>query len=230
MVQSMTNSNFQNEQTSHKHLLTCFFTESEKALSFLEEDHGFQTVKGLSEYQKGRQLIRPFGKNDSVVPPFWASIRYEKKDVSLELNYREEDFSLECMTYFNQTNRLELHSLLNAAQKSYDFTPGLILAQSQLLRGEIQALAQTIQEHHEDILLPEGPLIKKATLMREKQMEALIREHYQKELETARVQAAKAFQDENYTRVVEIYTPYEVYLPPADQKKLDKARAHILSS
>ncbi len=216
-----------NERKSYKNLLTCFFEESENSFGFLEAEHSFLSLSGLSEYKSGRQIIRSYTPQKPFPEHFWATARYETKNITIEINYKEEDFSLECLLYFNQIHRMQLHDFLNAAKKRPLFKTDLTLAQSKRLAKEIWLIGKTIQKYKDIILDPPPKIMEKAITMRESRLENLIRKHFKKDLQLATILAAKAFKEEDFAKVVMILTPYESYLSTTDLKKLEKARKHL---
>jgi len=207
-----------------KELLNCFFNECESRFRFLEQEYGYQYFSGLATLEGGRQVIRPY-KGQEVKAPFFATNRYEKNRRAIEISYGDEDYSLGAHIHIDFIHRLHVNDLLKAAQKDDTLVlPPLSARQPMPLKGGLGYISDLFKDNIKTLIDPPQRLTDKALNMRGKMMEEKIRQHYRTMMEAACNQAAKAYTQKDYARVIELYSPYEPDLSPADRKKLDKAR------
>lgn len=214
----------------HSNLLTCFFTECERQLRFLEQEHGFYYLSGLTRYHNGRQIIMPYQGQD-YTPPFFATTRYELGDLALEVTYSDETYRLEVQVFYNRIQRLQLHEILKAAKKMVWLRDQDFIASSpRALKKCIERIQAVLHKHGDLVLTPSDRLLEKAQAIRDTLLEQNIREQYKKDMHQASTLAARAFLQKEFPRVIELLSPYERDLGAADLKKLDQARKKILLS
>ena len=204
-------------------LISCFFNNCESKLSFLKEHHDFQPISGLVKYKHGRKLIRPY-RNGTIPENFWALSRFEKQDIAIEISYHREEYILESHIYFGFVNRYNLSDLTHAAKKADERldTQYGIGNESDLIE-KIHTLGRAIHAHSSIITSHNEKLLKRANTIRNKRIESLVRERYNRDKKQATEKAAKAFMEKDYKKVIELYHPYREDLKAIDLKKYKRA-------
>ena len=212
---------------SSRDLLACFFSECESRFRFLEQRHGYSYLSGLVEYRQGRQIITPY-QGEDILGSFRAVTRYEKDDLSLEILYGDAEYSVEGYAYFQHIYRLNLSEILSAVKKSdHDIRGNWLVTRKDMLEKTLNGMAESLRKHKRFFIDPNPKIIDRAMTMRSKRIEQAVREQYRKDIQHASTQAARAFMEKNFRRVVEIYSPYEKDLNAADLKKLMLARKNL---
>jgi hypothetical protein len=208
-------------------LLSCFFSECESRFRFLEVEHGFRYVSGLTSYHNGRQVLRPY-RGQETPNPFWATTRYEKGNYALEIVYGDSDYSIESYAYINMVNRLHIDELLKAGRKSELLSGNARnVSENISLEKALESLSDMYKNNPACIIDPEQHLIERAITMRGRLLEETIMRHYRDTIEVVSAQGARAYTQKDYERVVELLSPYEQYLTPSDLKKLARAKKKI---
>jgi hypothetical protein len=210
-------------------LLTCFFTGCEEHFGFLNI-HGFSFVSGLSEYRKGRRVFTPFCAPCTITAPFEAVALYEKNGTSFEIAYSGEHYTLDFHICYGHVHRFLLRDVFKAARKpafmKLDSPRAPTIA---ALENALQNAGKTVRKNTHVITEPNPKLIERTLTMHEKLVEEKVRAHYRRDMDQATQLAARAFAAKDYTRVIEILSPYERGLNAASLKKLDLARKILIN-
>ncbi len=160
---------------------------------------------------------------------FWAVMRYERGDGTIEITYGDKNFRLESHFYSGPVERYGLNDILQASQKP----PAVILPLSAVLeisflQSCIITLAETLHAHIDCFIEPSQHVLKRAGRIRRMFLEHRIREDYRRELEDASLKAARAFILEDYKAVIFWLRPYQKNLTRTDRKKLELAKERFL--
>ena len=210
-------------------LLTCFFKECEKQFRFLEENHGYTYLSGLTEYRQNYKIIVPYN-TQKVEEPFLGLTRYEKGDHAVEILYGDDDYILEMFIYINATMRFNLYDLMLAARRDvlFEQNPSWV-TQDTRIHDLVRHFAKSMRADSALFLTPSDRLVNRALTMRSKIMEQSIRAHLKKSVETATHKAAQAFVQKDFKQVIEILEPFQEHLGSADIKKLKLAKQQLKS-
>lgn len=220
----------QNGKTSKTALLTCFFSECESRFHFLKQDHGYSSLKGLTEYRNNLKIIKPY-QGQEPAQPFSAIIRYERKKQAFEINYGDKDDSLEFYIYFDSINRLTLSDILSLTKKRTS-APGTLrwIKEPDQLKAGIKTIATTLETHIDCLTEPSPAFIEHALISHEKRLEHAIRKQYKKDMLQACKMAAKAYRQQEYIEVVRLLKPFEKHLGLGALKKLILSRKKIIGN
>ena len=218
---------------SAQDLLSCFFSECERHFRFLEQKHNFGYLSGLVEYQRNYKIIKPF--QDKVALPnaredFTAITRYERDEMAIEIGFSKIQLSIEGHVYFDPVQRFEFSEVLTAAKKHAQGIGGDIgLTHEDMIASALEDMAKDMKTHIKYFVKPQNKLIERAQVIRSKRIEHAVREHFKTLLEDTSRDAARAFMNKDYKKVMTLLQPFEPYLPNADMKKLILARKHLLA-
>lgn len=212
-------------------LLRSFFSECERCFRFLEERHGYSFFCGLVEYKNNYKIIRPINlKGPSVEGPFTAVTRYEKNHRAIEITYSSGQFSIEAHAFYNPIDRYALSEIMAAARKPESRLEGdWGINDDMLIQDTIGALANHLEKHAQIILKPTEKLLNRAMTIRHQRLEQAIRQKHQSNIEMACRNAAKAFRQKDYRKVIQLLEPYKRYLKRSELKKLERAKKYLLS-
>src|SRR5262249_25448130 len=108
--------NFRTGTAHHtpQNLLGCFFAACEKAFRFLEQEHGFTYLSGLTEYRMGRRIFTPWNPRITVSSAFTAATLYEKDNISIEIFFQGESSTLDFHFCYTPPHRFEFAEIINA--------------------------------------------------------------------------------------------------------------------
>jgi len=217
-------------QLSANELLRCFFSECERHFRFLEERYGYSFICGLAEYQKNYKIIKPL--NDQKVDgSFLAVTRYEKDERAIEICFGNEQFLIEAYTFYNPFDRFELSEILTAARKDNEQLAGdWGVTNPELIQKTILRIASSLQDQAHIILEPKPKLLARAMTIRNARLEQSIRQKHNDTLKSICEDAASAYREKNYCRVIQLLEPHKNYLQKADIKKLNRAKKYLLSA
>lgn len=214
------------------HLLSCFFEQSEDVFSFLKEQYGFTRAAGMARISRGRITLSPFDAARYLYNPqksFWAVVRYEKDDLALELSYGDMDFVMESHMYYDQTNRLSLSDILRSVKKPHgSVEPQYWVMTTDHMTKHLETLSDNVVHFKRYFLKYDSDIIEQAALMRAEAIKDAIYQQNQKNLEYISLMSARAMQDHNYKRVIELLRPYEEFLDDQNMHKLETARRRLL--
>ena len=214
------------DATTHE-LLTCFFSECERQFRFLEEDYGYMSFKGLTNYKKNCKITKPYSPQTDAPEPFFATARYEYRRHAIEIMYGDLQYILEINVYPNMIDRFSFRDLLDARQKMLPALDNLFYIKKPLqIIGGLQLFSQMIQKDP-SLIQPSERDIQRANVMKNKLIEQNVREHFKNIVADACVEAAQAFLNKNYLAVINLLEPFEDYLGKADLKKLKISREKI---
>jgi hypothetical protein len=221
-----------NQTRTAQKLLGDFFSICAREFRFLEEDHGFTCVRGLSEYRKGHRLLTPWHEQH-VIPadaPFEAVTLYEKDDTAFEILYSSTNRTIDLYAGYSKSPRLQFQEILKAARRSL-FVPLEIpvAVQHSTVEKTLQAISPVIQKNINFITAPNPKMIERALETREKHRELKLQEQLERDMAAAAQEAFRAFIVKDYRRVIELFTPYEHNLSFIHLRKLDIARKNLLS-
>ena len=196
----------------------------------MEQKHGYSYLSGLVEYRQGRQIITPYNRQN-IQGPFLAVTRYEKDNQSLEILYGDKEFAIESYLYYDQVYRLSLGQMLAAVKKS-DAGPTRhwLVTHEDLIVESIAGIARTVKKQWRHFLCPTPKIIERALTIRGKLMEQAVREQHKQDIEDASREAARAFMEKDFLKVIALLVPYERHLSASDLKKLTLARRNLLES
>ena len=213
-------------RSAHPHdLLTCFFEECESQFRFLEEEHGYLYFSGLMEYKGNYKLIKPYN-NETQAPdqPFYAITRYERNSQAIEVFYGDQNYILEIYVYPDAIRRFSIRDLVSAARGDISQRKAAAyLTEATNISESLKWFSGAIRNNPK-VLQPSDRLIERATVMRDTLLEQGVRSHLDKLIKNASQQAAEAFVQKDYARVIDILVAFEEYLSAADLKKLRIAR------
>ena len=222
-------SNFlRDEQFPLSALLKCFFAESENHFGFLERRYGFTPISGMIEYFKNYKIIKPFREQD-IESSFSAVARYEKNNQALELTYGDDQFSIQGYAYFNPVDRYEFSEIMDAARKQFQTHDDWGLTNPDMIAATTQELAKTVSSNARIFLDPSPRLLERIQTIRDTRLEHAIRQRHSDTLKIVGLEAARAYREKDYRRVIELLEPHRHYLKKAELKKLDRAKTAVLS-
>jgi hypothetical protein len=217
---------------SAQDLLSCFFNECERHFRFLEQRYHFGYLSGMVEYQRNIKIIKPFRSTNSIpsdVLDFQAVTRYERDEVAVEIGFSKSQLAIEGHVYFDPVLRFELSEILTAAKKHDDGIGGDIgLIQEDMVEDTVSAMATALRQNIQYFVEPSEKLIDRAQVIRNKRIEQAVRQHFAVLLEDTSKEAARAFTNRDYKKVMTLLQPYEPYLGNADLKKLILSRKRLL--
>ena len=102
-------------------LLSCFLTECEEELRFLETDYGFGYFSGMLEYTKGRQILRPctthISAEQSVDHALEIATIYDNGRAALEVTYKPWQSRLNIYVCYGRIHRLLLSDMISAVHR-----------------------------------------------------------------------------------------------------------------
>lgn len=210
-------------------LLRCFFDECERHFRFLENRFGYRFLCGLVEYRNNYKLIKPLDRR-SVVGTFQGIVRYERDERALELLYGGEEFRIDGYIYYDPILRYEFEDIMMAARKKDPKLHGdWGVTSPDLIHRTIVNMAEACEKHSSVLLNPNPKVLERATVMRRSLLEEAVRQHHARLLKKVSEDAARAFRERDYRRVVELLKPHEEYLKKGEFKKLKQAQTHLLS-
>ena len=211
-------------------LLRCFFSECERKFRFLEERHGYNFFYGLVEYRKNFKLIKAVESYDNL-GSFQAIVRYEKNEQALEVLYGSEQFQIEGYVYYNAVDRYTFSEILKAAKKQGDiFQCDWGLTDTKLTEEAISQFARAVEKNARTLLEPNPRILERANTIRNTLLEQTIRQYHTEMLKSVSEDAARAFREKNYRRVIELLNPHKEYLKKAELKKLQRAEELLRTS
>ncbi len=208
-------------------LLRCFFLECERKFRFLEQKHGFEYISGLAAYKNAYRIIRPY-HGQEIDAAFLAMTRYEKDGYALEIVYGGQDMALELYSCHERILRFTPAEILTAARKyGGGLAAGRGVAQEGMIEDILARFSRAFGKYPKILLDPPPHIVDRARSIREKHLEQAVRKHYRLSLEQAVRQAAKAYREKDFLKVVHLLEPHRAALGGADLKKLHLARARL---
>lgn len=208
-------------------LLECFFSECERKFRFLEQKHGFGYVGGLAEYKNAYKIIKPY-HGQTISGPFLAMIRYEKDNLAFEIVYGGREMSLEFHSCYGPVHRFTPVEILLAARRTAaSFPEKRGIVQGKTIEDSLAKCSRTLEKNSKILLAPPPRLLERAYAIRRKRLEQSIRKHYRQTLEHAGRQAAKAYREKDFAKVVRILEPHRKALCKSDLKKLYLAKSRL---
>ncbi|MCC6597542.1 MAG: hypothetical protein IT559_01985 [Alphaproteobacteria bacterium] len=206
-------------------LIKCFFSQCERKFRFLEQKHEFSYISGLAEYKNAYKIIKPY-QGQKTPSPFLAMTRYEKENQTLEILYGGADFMLEVYSCHGHILRFTPAEILMAARKSSAYLPNTRgLSHSAAIEDALENLSKALRKHVKTLLNPSQRLLDRAQTIHNKQLEQAVRKRHRNTIEDACRQAAKAYREKDYPKVIQILEPHKNALGKADLKKLYLAKS-----
>lgn len=205
-----------------KALLSCFFERVPKAFGFLEKDYKFHAVEGFSSFKKGRVVITPPPPDlGTITFPFYATLRYESPDHTIEILYGDFDLSLQCFISYAHRYRFSLDELehffsLEHGSTSAPLDLNVLFTTPHHLEKALNALAQKLRDHIDHFLAPPEGFLEHALRHQQESLEQVVEHTHRNEMQQACRDAAKAFQDGKYKQAIMLYRPYKDHLLPDD--------------
>lgn len=204
-------------------LLRCFFSQCERKFRFLEERHGYNFFYGLVEYRKNFKLIKAVESYD-ISGSFQAIVRYEKDEQALEMLYGSEQFQIEGYAYYNAIDRYTFSEILKASRKQTDmFQSDWGLTDPKLIEKTVSQFAYAVEKNARVLLDSNPKVLERANTIRNALLEQTIRQYHAEMLKRISEDAARAFREKNYRRVIELLNPHKEHLKKAELKKLQRA-------
>jgi len=203
---------------SAQDLLLCFFESCQENFHYLHHDHHFQPITGLVERIDQRQLITPYHATKAVDYPFFATCRYEHKDLCFEVNYGDYNFGLTIHIIYQRAYRFALQDVIQSLGKPKNAAPiQLYDANHHIFKAPrpthitsyLQTISRTVKAYYDDLTSLSGDDI---TQLLDMQSQALTKAIEQKriiEKDQACLKAFQAFQDRDYKRAIMYYRPYK---------------------
>ncbi|MEZ5815394.1 MAG: hypothetical protein R3E13_11855 [Alphaproteobacteria bacterium] len=211
-------------------VLRCFFSECERHFRFLEERHGYSFLCGMAEYKNNYKIIKPLEDRPEEGRSFSAVTRYEKDGRAIEICFGNELFMVEAYSFYNPFERFELAEILTAARKDSQCLAGdKGVSTPELIQKTLGRIATCLEKHARVILNPGPKLLERAMTIRSARLEQGLRQKHSDALQAICADAASAYLEKNYRRVVELLEPHKAYLQKADLKKLERAKKYLLS-
>jgi len=208
-------------------LISYFLTQCEHCFEFLQEEYGFQLYTGLTEFRKGRKIIKPVKQRDPSELAL-AICRMEKDEIAIEITLSENDFVMDGYVYFDFINRFSFHDIVSAGRKRKLKIESRMIANSEtLIDFHLMNIAACIKKEPELFTIYNEKLVKRALKIRSKRIEHSLREQNHHNMQKTIERAAKAYRDKDYRKVVELYKPYEAYLKGSDRKKYKQAITYL---
>lgn len=208
-------------------LLKCFFSECEQKFRFLEQRYGFEYISGLAEYKNTYRIIKPY-HDQEVQDPFLAMARYEKGTRAFEVIYGGEDMILEFHSCHDRILRFTPAEILAAARRySGAMSGSRRVEDSGKIESILTRFSKALEKHPKILLDPPFHIIERAQSIRHKHLEQALRKHYRQVIDQACKQAARAYRERDFPKVVRILEPHKTALGSADLKKLHLARSQL---
>ncbi len=161
---------------------------------------------------------------------FSAITRYEKDEQAIEICFSSEQFLVEAYSFYNPFDRFELSEILIAARKdAQSLASDWGVTNSALIEKTLKRMAGSLQKHARIVLEPTPKLLERAMTIRTARLEQGIRQKHSNALKAICEDAASAYREKDYRRVVQILEPHKDYLQKADLKKLARAKKSLLS-
>lgn len=213
-----------------------FFSQCEDQFSFLEDKHDYSCIAGLLEYRKMHELVLPYKKHD--LENALAQVMYERGDISILFRYNFQKNKMEsyCRYQIHQLSLLFI-SRYFAPDADVDNIPHSIVPD--VMVSELPDIDKGIQIFKEalypNMFLMEpcvknirAKLFYSALNAKNTVREKAVKAQYVASVKFACEQAAVAFLEGDYKRVIQFLQPYERELTPSCKKKLDLAKRLIL--
>lgn len=209
-------------------LISCFFSSVEESFLFLEDHFRFRRVSGIAMQSGGRIVIVPYdGSVRSDI--FWAVVRYEKDNLAIEIAYGDRNLVIEGHVYYGHIQRLSFEDILLTADICInDNEQAIRVASADVIGDTIRRLAGLVRQHKRHFLKYDPDMVDAVATLRARLLGDEIMRQHKNNVEQISLLGAKAYQEKDYKRVIELFRPYETYLSPADFKKLQAARALFL--
>ena len=218
--------------TSKRLLIETFFTDCEKNFRFLEQKHAYDYLSGLAEYRKNYKVIVPYHYSkidlhnaDELI----ALTRYELGGSAVEISFSIETLRIEGHIYYDPVQRFEFSEVITAAKKGESrLNPESGLSQRDLIQDKLCDMGRVFQKYKKYFIEPKPRFVERVHTIKNKRMEHAIRSHFMEQLSDRCIQAARAYTEKNFKRVIELLQPFEPYLGQAETKKLVLARKQLL--
>lgn len=208
-------------------LLACFFRGCETHFGFLGHEPGFSAFSGMASYERGRIVIRPFDEQN-VPENFSAVAHYERGDDAVEILYEENGYTLSVFLTYGRVDRLSLAEMVKAGGKRAPRAESH-LTQCAQLEHALERFASCFRQHSALLIEPKAALLEKARAARSAQINEELRRRARENMGFACKQAALAYIEKDWRRVVALLTRFERELTGYDLKKLEVARRKLIS-
>lgn len=208
-------------------LLRCFFSESGRKFRFLEQKHGFECISGLAEYKNAYRIIRPFSGDQEAGDRFLAMVRYERDGRAFEILYGGADMILEFHSCHHVARFTPAEILAAARRHGGGLSGAQGVAHEKTIEDVLERFSKALGKHPKILIDPPAHILERARSIREKHLEQAIRKHYRQTLERVSRQAAKAYREKDFPKVVRLLEPHKAALCASDLKKLHLARSQM---
>lgn len=214
--------------TAAQTALTKFFSECESKFRFLELQHNFSYLSGLTEYKNNSKIIKPYAHQE-LDNSFLAVTRYEKNETAFEITFSPSTSKLECLAYYGPILRFSLEEILIAGRRSQDAGDQTLSLTVTETPHTLAKIADTLQNNMDIFCAPSEKMIGRALTIRNARLETAIRKNFAERLKSLTFSAARAYREKNYRQVIALLNPYKNYLGAAELKKLELAKKQLLS-
>ncbi|TGM98985.1 hypothetical protein [Leptospira dzoumogneensis] len=207
-------------------LVEYFYSAVEKNFLFLSIDLGFQEGERIIDVGKGNSTYdkATFPQNIWI---FSASKKYELKGESFEISYGDRESFIQII-YEKGKTKYALWQIYEAMGIERTVISGSqFVLNTAFMEKILSDIALGLKKNISNIL----PISKNTEKIIQANVERIQLEwklkEESREIETAIEQAANAFREKNYFKVVAILSKYEGKLRPAQQMKLAYCRKHL---
>lgn len=220
---------------SHR-LLAYFFKNCKKQFRFLKNDHGFSSLAGMADYERGRYIIHPYNEMKQIDYPYCALVRYERNDIAFEVIYGDYNFSIESFVTYGRRYRFALGDIVASLPDKRAHAPIVFTQDDDVPCApqihHLRAYLQTTQEQlscYADYLFDSvtDSFLDQAFKAQQYRIEAAVRQRYIKQKENACKRAAEAFREQDYKRAIMLYRPYKKDLNSVELRILSLAISYL---
>jgi hypothetical protein len=202
-------------------LINTFTQDVESRFRFLVDEHGFVNEQGLSDFSSPVSQLKSWNP-ENMPGTFWFIERFTNQQCRIEIGYGDRELIVEANWWPDNDERgFDLWEILNAAEKSDMKIGGSAwVNSSDFMARTIHDIAESLKEHLSLFINPSSAIIDRALEIRGAKLRFDQKKQRDRDLSCARNDAALAFRNKEYVKVIELLSPFAEILSEADKKKI----------
>ena len=202
-------------------LINTFTQEVESRFRFLVDEHGFLNERGLSDFSSPVSKLKSWDP-ENMPGTFWFIERFTDQQCRFEIGYGDRELIVEADWWPDNNERgFGLWEILNAAKKSDTKIGGSAwVSSSDFMARTIHDIAESLKVHLDLFVNPSNAIIDRALEIRGAKLRYDQEKQRERDLSRAKNEAASAFRNKEYARVIELLSPFSEILSEADKKKI----------
>jgi hypothetical protein len=208
-------------------LIATFTQEVESSFRFLVDQYGFKQDAGLSDF--GSPVSKLKRLNPRKVPgTFWFIERFVNREIRIEIGFGDREFIVEAdWWYQKESHGFAMWEIFNAAGAKDNKIGGSAWVTScEFMEQTVREMAKSTKENIDLFIKPSEVLIDRALEIRGSRLRYDQKKQKKRNLNRARNEAASAFREKDYQKVIELLSPYSEILSEADNKKIHLCRKY----